>query len=131
MMQWLKKQMLGRYGVDQFSLFLLFISIILYLLALPLHSLIIRLLSTMIIIFSYYRILSKNVYKRQQENFKFIRFYTPILKKGRVKLRQIKEFKTHKFLKCPNCHQTLRIPRHKGNLSVTCPKCKKVFHSHS
>ena len=34
-----------------------------------------------------------------------------------------KERKTSAFLKCPNCGQILSVPKGKGKIRVTCPKC--------
>lgn len=34
------------------------------------------------------------------------------------------ERKTTKFLKCPNCGQILSVPKGKGKIRVTCPKCR-------
>ena len=33
------------------------------------------------------------------------------------------ERKTSKFLKCPSCGQILSVPKGKGKIRVTCPKC--------
>ena len=130
-MEWLKKKMVGRYGVDQLSMALLSLGLILMIVTLPFKWLLIRLLSILPIILCYYRIFSKKIYKRQQENFKFIRFYTPIVKKIKLIQKRFKERKTHRYFKCPTCKQMLRVPKGKGNISVTCPKCKNDFHGHS
>lgn len=126
-MDWFKKFMTGRYGTDQLSLALLGLGILFYLITLPIH-LPIKWLGIIPIILCYMRTLSKNIYKRQQENFKFIRFYTPILKRYNRLVTRFKERKTHCYYKCPKCHQTLRVPKGKGNIAITCPKCKHVFH---
>lgn len=130
-MEWLKKKMVGRYGVDQLSMALLLLGLILMIVTLPFKWLLIRLLSILPIILCYYRIFSKKIYKRQQENFKFIRFYTPIVKKIKLIQKRFKERKTHRYFKCPTCKQMLRVPKGKGNISITCPKCKNDFHGHS
>lgn len=130
-MQWLKKKMVGRYGIDQLSMALLSLGLILMIVTLPFKWLLIRLLSILPIILCYYRIFSKKIYKRQQENFRFIRFYTPIVKKLNLIKKRFKERKTHCYFKCPTCKQMLRVPKGKGNISITCAKCKNVFHRHS
>lgn len=127
----LRQFMIGRYGVDQLSLFLLGLGLVSMIFTIPFHTFIVRLIPLALIVLCYYRIFSKKVYKRQQENFKFIRFYTPIQKKYKVLVKQFKERKTHRYLKCPNCKQTLRVPKGKGKISITCPKCKNVFHGRS
>lgn len=130
-MEWLKKMMVGRYGTDQLSIALLTTGMILLAITLPFNGVIIRLLPLIPIIIAYYRVFSKHIYKRQQENFKFIRFYTPIYKRLHVWIKRFKERKTHRYLKCPTCKQTLRVPKGKGNITITCPKCKNNFHGRS
>lgn len=41
----------------------------------------------------------------------------------RMAKRMWKERKTTAFLKCPNCGQVLSVPKGKGKIRVTCPKC--------
>lgn len=120
--------MAGRYGSDQLSLALLIVCVILMVCTRPFHLPFIRLLPIIPLFLCYFRIFSKNKYKRQQELFKFIRFYTPIQKHINVKLRHLKERKTHRFFKCPKCKQNLRVPKGKGNICITCPKCHTDFH---
>lgn len=127
----LRKFMIGRYGNDQLSLTLLVLGLVLCLLTAPFKLFIIKLLPLIPLGLCYFRIFSKNIYKRQQENFKFIRFYTPILKRYRTLIKRFKERKTHRYFKCPSCKQTLRVPKGRGNISITCPKCKNVFHGRS
>lgn len=31
------------------------------------------------------------------------------------------------IIKCPNCDSKLRVPRNKGKISITCPKCSTSF----
>lgn len=126
-----KKIMIGRYGTDQLSVALLGTGILLLIITLPFKWFLIRLIALIPIILCYYRMFSKNIYKRQQENFKFIRFYTPIAKRMNVNFKRFKERKTHRYFICPTCKQTLRVPKGKGNISITCPKCKNIFHAHS
>ena len=41
----------------------------------------------------------------------------------RMAKKMWKERKTSNFLKCPQCGQVLSVPKGKGKLRVTCPKC--------
>lgn len=46
------------------------------------------------------------------------------LKRQKSLLKKMwKQHKTHAFLKCPQCGQVLSVPKGKGKLIVTCPKC--------
>mgnify|MGYP001009844642 CR=1 FL=1 len=121
-MNWLKKFMAGRYGTDQLSLVLLIFSILISILSVVLNSLILNIFYLIIIV-----IFSKNLSKRYQENMKFLRMWNSIKGKFKNKFRQIKELKDYKYFKCVNCKQKLRVPRGKGKISITCPKCKTVM----
>ena len=92
MKNWIQKHLAGRYGVDQLSIALIYLSLFIFILAIPFKSLFIRCLALIPLFISYYRIFSKQCYKRQQENFKFIRFYNPIRKRFQTRVRQIREF---------------------------------------
>ncbi len=126
-MNWLKKITAGCYGMDQFSLFLV-------LLVLPLSFLFnlinipyLSLLAYAPLIYCYFRIFSKNITKRQQENFRFLRYWYPFKKKLLSYWQRLKDSKTHRYYHCPSCKQTLRVPRGRGNIRITCPKCKTQF----
>jgi len=128
-MNWLKKFMYGRYGADNLSRALLILSFILIIIAgfLP------RSLSSLVVIgyiptiACIFRILSRNIFKRKQENHKYLKWENSVTKWGKQKLNMAKDSKTHKYFTCPDCKQKLRVPRGQGKISVTCPKCKKTF----
>ena len=128
-MNWLRKFMYGRYGGDQLSRALLILSFILIIIAglLP-RSLaglsVIGYIPTVICIF---RIFSKDIYKRRQENYKYLKLENSATKWFKQKSNLVKGSKTHKYFKCPDCKQRLRVPRGQGKISITCPKCKKAF----
>ena len=79
-MRWLQNFMRGRYGVDQLSIFLLVIYIVVTLLTgffqLPLLSY----APLAILIWCWFRILSRKTYKRSKENTTFLRMVFPITK---------------------------------------------------
>ena len=45
---------------------------------------------------------------------------------GRWK-QQWREYRTYRYLICPQCSQRLRVPRGKGKIRVTCIKCRNQF----
>lgn len=130
-MNWLKKFMVGRYGVDHLSNAMVIFSIVILVanifLKIPLLSSIV----TVIILISYFRIFSKNINKRYQENMKFLNWWNPIKSKFSKTKMKAKQSKTHKFFKCPSCSQEIRVPKGKGRIKITCPKCNEKFEGRS
>lgn len=132
-MKWLQKVMYGRYGGDQLSRTLLIISLVLIILVsfLPGYLFGLTVIAYIPTVVSIFRILSKNIYKRQQENYKYIIIKNKLTNLIKYRLNEFKDLKTHKYFKCKNCKQKLRVPRKKGKISITCPKCKTTFKAKS
>ena len=124
-MKWLTQFMYGRYGHDHLNLFLLVLSIICSFLRFLFEPLII--LSYISIILCCYRMFSKQTYKRTQENNKFLEITNPIGKTFNRTKNKWKYRKTHRYFKCPTCHQYLRVPKGKGQIEITCPHCHHHF----
>lgn len=123
--------MQGRYGVDDFSRFLITASIVLILLAGIIKNNFVNVAALAIVGFAYYRILSKNHFKCSVQNQKYLRLKNKVT--GRIKMYRdiIKQRKIHRIYKCPNCKQRLRIPKGKGKVEITCPKCSAKFKKRS
>lgn len=136
------------YGFDLLSLFLLILNLICGILAylIPFISLV----GLILIIIVIFRAFSKNISKRESENYKFIAWINRSLNKRgksfpylpRITFDQlfygfslmidkvkysISQKKNFKIVKCPNCGQKLRLPRKKGNITVTCKRCSHQF----
>ena len=77
-------------------------------------------LSALLIFVIFYRIFSRNIQKRRQENEKFCGFFKLIRNRFRDR-------KTHVYRKCPKCKAVLRLPKAKGKHTVVCPRCKNRF----
>ena len=115
--------MLGRNGVDSVCYASLLVYILLAIVNAFVGSFIISTIMFLITVYIFFRILSKNVYKRRAENAKLLR----MTEKFKPLTRRIKEMRTYRFRKCTNCKTTLRLPIRKGKHSVICPKCKNKF----
>ena len=115
----LQRFMAGRYGTDRLNMTILGVGLAACLISAffrnPLVNLILTALSYGLMIWAITRTLSRNVYKRYQENRKFLQFF------DRLKDRQ------HRYYDCPKCHQVVRVPRGKGKIAITCPKCREKF----
>ena len=111
--------MQGRYGTDKLNTAILVTGLIACFLAvfipLPLLNLVFMLVSYILMGWAIIRMLSRNTYKRYQENQKYLRFVE------RIKDRE------HRYFDCPRCRQPVRVPRGKGKISITCPKCREKF----
>jgi hypothetical protein len=127
-MNWFKRIMAGRYGNDQLSMALLLFALILTLISSFSYNLkLFSYLSYIPLALCIFRMFSKNINKRRMENYKFSMFVSPIYSWSLKKIKRLQDSKTHKYLKCPNCKQTLRVPKGKGKISISCPKCKMDF----
>ena len=118
--------MQGRYGNDQLNRFLM----ILVLVCFALSVFRIRgayLVGCACIVYAYYRMLSRNLYKRRAENAAYLRFETKVRGKIATWRRDMRQRKTHHIYRCPSCRQKIRIPRGKGRIEIRCPKCGQTF----
>jgi len=115
----LRSFMTGRYGTDRLNMVILGAGLVASLLSVMISvqpfNLILWILSYVLMIWAIFRSLSRNTYKRYLENRKFLQIH------DRLKDRQ------HRYFDCPKCRQTVRVPRGKGKISITCPKCKEKF----
>ena len=111
--------MAGRYGTDRLNMVILCTGLFVSLLSMWTRSVVLNmvlfLLSYGLMILAIWRTLSRNTYKRYQEHRKFMQFWY------RLKDRQ------NRYFDCPKCRQVVRVPRGKGKISITCPRCKEKF----
>lgn len=126
-MNWFRKFMIGRYGNDELSYAFIALFAFLTLCYAISGNTILQLLDVVILVICYYRMFSKNINKRYQENAKFLRMVSPVRFWFQKKVKHMKERKTHKFYHCPNCKQVMRVPKGKGEITITCPKCHTKF----
>ena len=132
-MNWKNKMaqfMYGRYGVDQFSKFLLITTLVLCILSmfLPTHiDSFISPLVLLIIIYTYFRMFSKNIYKRAAENEKYLKITSKWRRKINTEKKIAGERKYYRFYNCPGCGQKIRVPKGHGKIQIRCPKCNEKF----
>ena len=122
--------MAGRYGRDEFGIFILILSYVLFIVSLFTGGVVTAILyyiGFIGIIYCIFRMLSKNVYKRRQENYKYLKIKNKFTGWFRKKKNRIEQSKTHRFFRCPGCGVTIRVPKGKGKIEITCPQCRKSF----
>jgi len=126
----IQRFMYGRYGNDQLNTALVVLYLILWLLEMITQFALFGVLSTVLVFVVLFRMLSRNLYKRREENAKFLRKADPILRWYRLQ-RTIRRDKDHVYFKCPSCSQQLRVPRGKGKITVNCRNCGASFQEKS
>lgn len=116
---WFRQFMQGRYGGDKLNMTILWGGVIACILSLLIP---VQVIKVIFLVISYglmalaiFRAFSTNTYKRYQENRKYLRFM------DRLKDRK------HRHFECPKCRQPVRVPRGKGRIAITCPKCREKF----
>ena len=111
--------MVGRYGTDKLNMAILCAGLVACLVSAffdnPWINLLLTAISYGLMIWALCRSFSRNTYKRYQENRKFLQFF------DRLKDRE------HRYYDCPKCRQVVRVPRGKGKIAITCPKCREKF----
>ena len=119
----IRRWMYGRYGVDKLSKTMIYFALVLCILSMFVGRGILYPLSFVLIIYSYFRVFSKNISKRYAE----LQGYEKWIRSVKNFPETMKMRKTHHIYKCPNCRQKIRIPRGKGNIEISCPKCRTKF----
>ncbi|HBA96753.1 MAG TPA: hypothetical protein DCZ23_01460 [Lachnospiraceae bacterium] len=123
--------MQGRYGIDQFTNFLVFSALIILVIEMfikvPGIRFLFNVLSVATIFYAYFRMLSRNHNKRFSENEKYMKYRNNVKFFIARERSHMQQRKTHHIYKCPQCRQSIRVPKGKGRIAITCPKCHKEF----
>lgn len=122
--------MAGRNGADQLARFASILALVLVVLNIFIGGItrgVLWFAALVLLIYSYWRMFSKNVYKRREENARYMQKKMKIRRWFGVKRDMFRQRKTHKFFKCPSCRSILRVPRGKGRIRVVCRKCGNAF----
>ena len=110
---------MGRYGHDKLNVAILCVGLVFCVVSLftssKLADTVCSLVCYATLILTMFRCFSKNTYKRYQENRRFL-----------LMIDAIKD-RDNRYYSCPKCHQTVRVPRGKGKIAITCPKCREKF----
>ena len=143
--------MQGRYGMDAFGKFLLIASLVLVLVSNARYLHILYLPGILLLAYTYFRLMSRNIFKRQQENQKYLALRQRFSrnrsrapggafqgKSSGSRWRRntepagdgfagASENLQYNFYRCRSCGQTVRVPKGKGTLKITCPNCGNSF----
>ena len=108
--------MIGRYGTDGLNQFLSIASIVLLLISLLTRFSLFTWLGLVLLVLCYYRSLSRNISKRTEENYQYYGLKD-----------QWANRKLYHYYRCPKCRQKLRVPRGRGRIQISCPRCGTQF----
>ena len=118
---------IGRNGPDRLYHFLVLLSLALMIVNFFVGSWILYLLEIVFLSAAFFRLFSKNLYRRQRENQAFLAFFGRIKRFFALRKNKFRDRKTHIYRKCPSCKKVLRLPRVKGKHTVCCPCCNNRF----
>ena len=127
--------MYGRNGMDQMNVVLLRIYLVVFvaqmvfsLVKVSIGAMICEILLWPLMVLILFRMFSKNLYKRQAENGKFMNWLWGVKNKNAgAKARHAD--KDHKYFTCKQCKAICRVPVGKGKSIITCPKCGAQIHA--
>ncbi|WP_208560558.1 hypothetical protein [Marinilactibacillus kalidii] len=129
-MQFLQKMLFymnGRYGLDELSKVLMAAGLLLNIVSNFVGGMIVSVFGIALIAYALLRVLSKEKTNRYKE----YRYYITIKQKWLTKVQKLRnkqaQRKVYKVLACPECKQSIRVPKGKGKIRITCPNCKNQF----
>lgn len=126
----LSRVMAGRYGTDQLNNTLIFTYLALYLISLFTGWDVLYWIALVLLFITLFRCLSRQLDRRRAENARFLQLVRPLQRKLK-NLRARAKDKDHRYFKCPNCKQQMRVPRGKGRITVHCRSCGATFEEKS
>ena len=119
--------MQGRYGHDKLNTFIWIVAAILYIVNLFVRSPIMVIVILLVGALAIFRSLSKNITKRLYENNRFVTIYSAVADFFKRQFMKIRDFKTHRYIRCPYCKAQLRLKKRTGVQRIHCPKCNSDF----
>lgn len=123
----MRQFMTGRYGTDQLGRFTMGIGVAALILHMLTKSTLFYILTLFCLIAYCFRAFSRDFSRRYNENLQFLRMRNQFT--GRLQLMKLhaSQSKDFRFYKCPSCQQKVRVPRGRGKIAITCPKCRHEF----
>ena len=120
----------GEYGPDDLGRFTLWTGLVLLILTMFIRSpvrVIFDLLWIADLAFCWFRLLSRDHAARRRENQKFLSATARLRRWFNREKTMMSQRKEYHFYSCPGCGQKIRMPRGKGRVEITCPKCGQRF----
>lgn len=117
--------MQGRYGNDKLNTFILLTAAATYFVNLFVRSIWLVLIVLLLMSLYIFRALSKNINKRVYENSKFTAIFATVSTFFKRQYYKVRDFRTHRYVKCPYCKSHLRLKKRTGNQKIHCPRCNE------
>ncbi|MEG1167632.1 hypothetical protein [Gordonibacter sp.] len=135
----IQRVMVGRNGPDEFARFFIWVSFAVLVASLFVGDGMARWMLSALMLAClaccYFRMLSKNIAARNRENRAYLQMRTRVTDPFSKLLERIRQRRTYGkdylFCRCEHCGQRLRVPKGKGSVKVTCPKCGNSFKTKS
>ena len=123
----IRQFMIGRYGTDGLHPFLNIASLVLVLAYILTRLPLLLYVGVVLLGFCYYRMFSRNISKRTEENYRYYAVKDRIRSKFSSLRDQWNNRKLYHYYRCPKCRQKLRVPRGRGRIQISCPRCGTQF----
>lgn len=126
----LQQFMYGRNGADQLSAAAAWVAVTVWVVYLFTSWLPLYFLALVLMGYSFFRMFSRRTDKRREENAKFLAAFRPLRRRLSALGCRMRD-KEHRYFRCPNCGQQMRVPKGKGHIQVTCRSCGITFEEKS
>lgn len=123
--------MYGRYKGDEFNRFLFVLYFVIWLVSTITNLGFLQFINMPILVYVIFRAFSKNISARQKELNCYLKIKNKTKSEIALKKQKYQNRKTHLYFKCKKCKANLRVPKGKGKIEVTCPKCKEKIIKYS
>ncbi len=123
--------MQGRYGTDEFNRFLSFFALGLIIISFfrwlwpPLFY--VDIAALLILAYAIFRSFSRNHYARSKERDFYVNIKDKVLGFFRLQKKRWDGRATSRYYRCPGCRTIIRVPKGRGKIEITCPKCRNRF----
>lgn len=121
--EWLR----GRQGPDDLAVFSTDLAVVIVIVNLFARVDWLSWVALALVAYSVFRITSKNLGARSRENAAFLKALGPARPWFQNPRAAWRELRAYRHVSCPSCRQRVRVPRGKGRLRVTCPRCANKF----
>ena len=125
--RWFRQFMVGRRGPDALAAAAVTLALVLSLVNMFAKASWISLVGGALVVYAVWRMLSRDVATRAREDDAFMRRIAPLRRFASNPKAAVAEARQYRHATCPSCGQGVRVPRGKGKLRVTCPRCGTRF----